>query len=531
MPVESYDAYVARTTPTPEDLAYMRERASGLPDAPKISILLVVSDEDEVWIKASASSVLNGAYRNVELCVCDDASSRTHVAEALGDLAASDGRVKTTRSHTPAGFSAAHNVALSLATGEFVAVLGAGDTLAPDALLRAAEGLGETGADAAYADEDRVDISDRCREPTFKPYPSQELLLSAMYVGRPCVLRRQLVEELEGFREGFEGAEEHDLALRLWERTDRIHHLPGVLYHRRVFDEGASGEGAGAGEASRRAVEDALRRGGEEATVGPGMIPGSWRVKRSISGSPAVSVVALVGDESLIANARRLALDTGLPAREVIPVDIADTANVAGAANQAAAGAAGDYLLFLRNYRESVYPGLLAALAREAQRPGGGVVGGRIYNRGRDLRHAGGFIDVDRLTGRPARILAGEKMRPFLPVVDHPFDPLAVSAGCMMVRRSVFEEAGGFDGEKLPNDFYDLDLSFRLLEAGLRNVYVPKAAVVAGDIALPTPKAREIEYLWNRWWSVLVRALHYRDSPLRAPAGALEGEPLPALFA
>lgn len=529
MPVEPYDSYVARTTPTPEDLAYLEERLVGIPRPPKISILLALSDPDEVWIKASASSVLDGVYPHVELCVCDDASVRPHVAEALEGLTASDERVKVVRSPERSGLRAAHDAALSLATGKFVAVLGEGDAFAPGGLFRLAEFLRETGADVAYADEDSVDISDRRSAPIFKPHWSPELLLSTMYAGRPCAVRRELAVEAGGFGEGMEGSGEHDLLLRTSERTGRILHLPGVLYHRRVFEEGASREDAGAREASRRAVGEALERRGEEATVETGTTPGSLRVKRGLPHRPTVSVVALVGDESLVENAHALGREAGLPAREVIPVDAGGSA--ARAANEAAGEATGDFLLFLRNYRESAFPGLLAALAREAQRAGVGAVGGRVFGHNGDTRGGGSFVGVDRLTGSPSRLPAAEELPPLLPVIDHPFDPLAVSGECMMIRRSLFEEAGGFDGEKLPNDFYDLDLSFRLLERGFANVYVPEAGVIVGDAALPAPGVAEIEYLWNRWWSVLVRTLHYRDSPLRATPGVLDGEPLPALFA
>lgn len=533
---ESYSSWIARTEPTDVERSLMEGLSATLWDPPCISVLLVVSDLDEIWTKKSVSSVLDGVYPHVELCVCDNGSSRPHVWEALEGFAASDERVKIHRLQTPAGFAGAHNEALSLATGRFVTVLGDGDELAPEALFGMVELLGDPEADGVFGDEDSVDISDRRSDPVFKPYWSPDLLLSTDYVGRPCVIRKSIVEDLGGFAGGLEGAEEHDLLLRIAEKTERISHLPRILYHRRVYErEQANEEPETRGEL-RLAVAGALARRGVAAAVAEGPAPGTVRVVRNLSGRPKVSVVALVTVTSFADRLGDLERRSSYPVHEVIPVGVG-TASEEGAigvsparsANLAAGRTTGEYLLFVRDYGETPSEGWIARLLEQAQRSEVGVVGGRVLDGARRTRSAGSFLDLSKLTGSVPGALTREPSR-FLPVVDYPFNPLAASVRCMMIRRSTFESADGFDDEKLPTDLYDLDLSFRLGERGLLGVYVPDAPVVSemGDRFL-LPEAAEVEYVWERWWSVLVRALQYKGSPLYASPGDLGDDVLSLL--
>lgn len=526
MPDEPYQSRISRAEPTGDDLELMRQLVPGFLDPPTISVLIPVSDPDEIWIKKSLASVLEGVYPHVELCACDNASERPHVAEALHEFAASDGRVKLRRLEERASLAGTLNGALSLATGRFMTVLGEGDELAPEALYVVADLLQNVEADAIYADEDSVDISDRRSDPVFKPYWSPDLLLSIPYVGRPYVVRRDLVTELGGFREGFEDAEEWDLMLRLAEKSGHFRHLPKMLYHRRVYESEPKLDSEGTREASYRAVEEALDRRSPRATVAPGA--GSVRVIRSVSGKPTVSVVALSTGPAPASNSGELGRRSSYPVREVLSAytwegkalekEVMGTGFAARAANLAASGAKGEYLLFVRNYGETSPPDWIAELLRQAQRPEVGLVGGRVLDRRGNMLAGGSFFDPGRLLGSPPEApQISPQVAParHLPVVDYPFNPLAGSVGCMMVRRSIFEDVGGFDEENLPTFFYDLDFSLRLRERGLLNVYAPGVSVVSEGVGRALPGAGEIEHMWNRWWPELVRILQYRDSPLR----------------
>ena len=533
MNTAAYNNWVFQTEPDAERLSFKREMLGTFAYLPEISVLMVTSDPDEVWIKRSISSVLEQIYPHFELCVYDNASSRPHVAESLAEFAASQECVKTSHLKESTSWAEAYNRALSLATGEFVVLMEVGDELSPDAMFSVVDFLQSVEADVVYADEDSVDISDRRSDPVFKPYWSPDLLVYTPYIGRPCVIRRGLVERSGRFREGFEGAEEYELMLRLSEETERIRHLPRILYHRRTY----GGEPAKSGEdrrSQRRAAEDALRlqRRLEETSVdvvGPYSASGAPRWDRSVSDQPSVSVVAFVQDERTAGNVEDLATRSSYSVHEILvtgPGDptprekLSDDASPAEMVNLAAGRATGEYLLFLRNYEGAGSPGWISELLLQAQRAETGAVGGKVLNSD-GTWSAGGYPNLSGLTGESTNMSIREIQVPFLPIVDYPFNPCAVPLECMMVRRSTFEEIGGFD-ESLPT-VYDLDFSFRLVERGLLNVYVPEVSVFAAG-ASPPPDEEEIAYMWRRWWAMLARELYYRESPLDAGYRMFEDE-------
>lgn len=511
----------------------MRRQVDGLRYLPLISLALVVSDTDEVWIKGSIDSVLRQVYPRLELCICDNGSERSHVSEVLEVYAAADGRVRVRRLPESRSRPEASNAAISIATGEFVALLGAGDELAPEALFKVAELLQSVRADMVYTDEDYVDLSGRHSDPVFKPYWSPDLLLSTPYVGRLCVMRRSLLEASGVFREGYGGEWEQDLALRLTERTELVHHLPEVLYHGRRLSE-TPGLDQDPGAPSPRATEDALARRGTDAAVEPGLIEGSFRVVRRVEGSPRVSVIVSVPegftDVSLVDEIERHA---SYPIHEIIVANVgrglpSSAGRVshpfpARALNLAAGEAGGEYLVFVDARARTMTSGWLREMLSQAQRPEAGAVGCKLLSAAGGLRHGGSLVEMSRLTGYSEEHVTEDGR--YLPLVDHAFNFGAAPAEHMMVRRAYFERVGGFDDANLPTAFYDLDLSFRLQEAGLINVYTPYAQAVFGGVRT-VPGREEIEYVWNRWWARLVRFLYYQRSPLDPAHHGLEREAL-----
>lgn len=514
------------------ELVAMRRQVAGMGYLPRVSLVLVVSDADEVWIKSSVDSVLGQLYPHLELCICDNSSGRPHVAEVLKRYASDDGRIVLRRLSEKKSRAEAYSVAASIATGEFVALLDPGDELAPEAIFKVVELLQRHRADAVYTDEDHIDVSGRRSDPVFKPYWAPDLLLSTAYTGRLCVMRRSVLEALGAFREGFEGDEEYDLMLRLSEKTRHIHHLPEVLYHRRRLP----GSSVPENQALSRAVEDALVRRETDATVERGTTEGSFRVVRSLQGRPRVSVIVFapegVVETSLLDELER---KTSYPVHQVI---VAGTGRVerpsvghvdhpfpARALNLAAAEAEGEYLVFVDARTRMTTPGWLREMLTQAQREDVGVVGCKLLNPNGSLRHGGSLVQMSRLTGHPEHVSEGGF---YLPLVDYPFNFAAASSECMVVRREVFEGVGGFDDANLPTAFYDLDLSFRLREAGLLNVYTPYAQVVCGGLKA-APSVGERKYMWTRWWGEVVRVLYYQQSPLHSERHGLDRETLSVL--
>ncbi len=508
----------------------MRKQVAGFEHLVRVSALLVLSDPDEIWIKSSVDSVLRQVYPYVEVCVCINGSKKPHVWKVLEGYAG-DERIKVRHLPEKHSQAEAYNVALSMVTGEVVALLGQGDELSPDAVFRVVEFLQHVRADVIYTDEDSIDVAGERLDPVFKPYWSPDLLLSTPYTGRMCAIRKKVLEAVGGFREELDGAEEHDLLLRLSEMTDRIYHLPGVLYHRRKLPWPDTPEN-GQTQASLRAVEDALARRGEDSAVEPDPAQGSFRVVRHITGRPKVSVIvsAPQGTDT-VPVVDELKRRSSYPIHQIIVASDGRTVHPsadhvsdsfpARALNLAARRARGEYLVFVDGGAQMTTPEWLAELLSEAQRRGVGAVGCKLLNPDGSLRHGGSLIEVSRLVGYEGDAVLDDQA-PLL--VDQVFNFAAVSAGCMMMAKDVFDEVGGFDDEMLPTAFYDLDLSFRLQEKGLRNVYTPYASLIHGGSELQ-PGVEEIAYMWSRWWEQLVRLLYYRWSPLRAGYQEISGEP------
>ncbi len=514
-----HEPWISQVEPADEDLPAVRRQLAGFEYLPKMSVVLVISDLDEIWIKRSIASVLNQLYPNVELCICDNASGRLHVTEALEEVAEADDRIKVCFLREPESLEKAYNRALYMTTGDFVALLGQGDELSPVALFSVVELLQHVEADVIYSDEDFIDISNIRSNLALKPHWSPDLLLSTGYIGRLSVLRKDTVSDAGNLKENLEADGEHDLLLRIAEKTKRFHHLPRVLYHRRFY-QAKPAHKEPEQKTLLNVVGKTLEREGTGASVRPGITPDSVRVVRDLLGKPTVSVIAFASKDVATGQVEELERNTSYPIYETVVAEVEErslwgqTVNVfaAQAANTAAGAATGEYLVFISGPTRPNSPDWLTELLREAQRDEVGSVGCRVLNSDGGIRHAGSFLEPNGLAGSPSRSNLEDELR-FRPVLDYPFNPYVVAVEGMTIRRSIFEEMGGFDEGHLPTAFYDIDLSFRLREKGLLNVYTPYASLLCADAAQAFPSAEEIEYMWTRWWSELIASFFYAQSP------------------
>ncbi|HEX9366519.1 MAG TPA: glycosyltransferase, partial [Vicinamibacterales bacterium] len=280
----AYRRWARAHAPGAAALATMTSGQATLPYRPLISIITPVYNTDPAFLRACIASVRAQAYPNWELCLCDDGSTLEATRAVLREQ--TDPRIHLTFLESNARISAASNAALTRARGEFVALLDHDDELTPDALYRVVRHLNDApGADVVYSDEDKRDADGGLSEPFFKPCWSPEHLLSAMYTCHLTVARKSLVDRIGGFRVGYEGAQDHDLMLRLSDVTERIDHLPHVLYHWRRAPESTATAGSAkpwADDAGKRALEDYLARHAIEGEVVSGGVPGLYRVKFAI---------------------------------------------------------------------------------------------------------------------------------------------------------------------------------------------------------------------------------------------------------
>ena len=262
---------------------------------PLISVLTPVHDPPLPMLEEAIASVRNQTYPHWELCLVDDGSTNPEITTALQRHAASDPRIHLTRHATAHGISDATNAALTLATGDYIALLDHDDTLTPDALQHIADRIAtDPTLDMLYSDEDIV-LDGRRVWAHLKPAWSPDTLRTNGYTCHLGVYRRALVQEIGGFRTEFNGSQDVDMILRLTERTDRIAHVPRILYHWRAHPDSTAAGGTKpyAYVAARNAISAHLGRVGLDGDVGFGP-PGLYRVAHRVDPALTVDLVLAV---------------------------------------------------------------------------------------------------------------------------------------------------------------------------------------------------------------------------------------------
>jgi O-antigen biosynthesis protein len=498
--VEAYRGWCARHTPDAAALAAVRAASAQWRHQPTISILTPAYDTTPQWLDAAADSVLAQAYERWEWCVVDDGSGDARSTEALARLATRDPRIRVYRAPERGGVSAASNLALARASGEFVALLDHDDVLAPHALASVVALLnaGEPPFDAVYSDEDKLDEDGVRCDPYFKPDWSPDLFRSSMYACHLLVLRRALVEEVGGFRTAFDFSQDYDLLLRVIERTTRIAHVPDVLYHWRKTPASTARAGTAkptAHQAGARALQAHLDRqaiAGRVLDAGP---PGLYRVRYHIEGQPGVSVVVPTRDAAspaLAAWLEGLVVLTDWRPLEIVvasdsgavPTVAADDVRVRGVTardpfnysawvNQAASVATEPYLLMLHDDVSPQHPEWLAAMLELATRPWVGMVGAKLFDAAGALQHIGLVRGLGGVAGRPFAGHARDTVGYFSNAICIR-NCSAVSGACVMTPKAVFDHVGGLD-ERLSGVSADVDYALRVSEIGRLVVITPYA--------------------------------------------------------
>ena len=480
-----------------------------------ISIILPVYNTPEQWLRSCINSVMNQLYPHWELCIADDASTDPEVKSVLQEFAARDKRIKVTYRSENGHISAASNSALELATGEYVALLDHDDELAEHALYHVARSLQQhPEARLLYSDEDKIDENGARFDPYFKPDWNPELFLRQNYISHLGVYLAAWVREVGGFRDGYEGAQDHDLALRISEQLQdhEIIHIPKVLYHWRATKGStakAPGEKDYAASRARRAVEDHLRRNTIPGTV-THTEAGYLRVKYSLpENPPRVSLIIPTRDrlDLLRMSVGSILANTSYPNFEIIIVDnqsqqpetiawLKEIAakdsrvkilshdkpfNFSRINNDAVARASGEMVGLVNNDIEATDPDWLSEMVSHANRPDVGAVGAKLYYPDGSIQHAGvvlgfGGVAGHAYCGKP-QDHAGQMGRAMLVQ-----NMSAVTAACLVVRKAAYLEVGGMN-EDLRVAFNDIDFCMRLLKAGYRNVWTPHAELIHHESA------------------------------------------------
>ena len=535
-----YGPWFEAYRPKEEELARQRKRRWKRETL--ISLAVPVYRTDPDVLAEMIESVLAQTYPYFELCIADGSCEDGPAQKVLGRYAASDPRVRVMRLKKNRGIAGNSNKALGMARGEFVGLLDHDDMLAPDALWRVANLLErEPDTDLIYTDEDK--FSDREGQhfsPNLKPDFNPDLLCSNNYICHFLVVRRSLAEEAGGFREEFDGAQDYDLIFRCAERAGKIRHIPEILYHWRT-GKGSTADNplskTYAYEAGQRAIEEHLARTGTEGRVEQKKDPGFYRVIYPVQGEPLVSIIIPNRDEretlenclksirekSTWKNVEILVIENNSTREDTFAyysrIDGKDGVrvlhwdapfNYSAINNFGAANARGDWLLFLNNDTEVITPGWIEEMLGVCQREGTGAVGARLYYPDGTIQHAGIVIGIGGVAGSVFTGMKGDRGG-YMHKAELMQDLSAVTAACMMVRKSAFLEVGGFE-EKLAVAFNDVDLCLKLREAGYLVVYDPYAELYhyesktrgAEDTKEKTRRFQEeIEYMRTRWIDLL----------------------------
>jgi GT2 family glycosyltransferase len=540
-----YQDWLEKRRPSEKDLATASEEARAFVYRPLISIITPVFNTPALWLAEAVESVLRQAYENWELILIDDGSTLAETVEFIATIAERDRRIVVVRRESTGGISAASNSGLERARGEWIGLLDHDDVLEPDALFEMVKYLqGNPETDLIFSDEDKI-TEEGLAAPQFKPDWSPDFLLSYNYLCHFTTVRREIVERAGRFRPEFDGAQDYDLFLRISELTTRIHHLPRILYHWRRSETSTSDNirrKPQALEAGRRAVENHLVRRGERGHVTVDWQTHAYWVKRELRETKRISIIIATRDriDLLSRCIASITSKTSYPNYEIIVVDNESKTedareyfrsfehrllqfhgpfNFSALNNLAVEQTNASWLLFLNNDVEVIESEWLTIMAEHVQRREVGAVGARLLYPNDTVQHAGVVLGVGGIAEHAFRHFPADA-----PGVSRQLQVTrnysSVTGACLLTRREVFEEVGGFDEERLPVTFSDVDLCLKMRRAGYLIVYTPFAKLYHHESASRrrSVEALETEVMRERWPEYLERDPYYNPNLSRERA-------------
>lgn len=533
------------------DIEKAKEDLQNFPLQPLISIVMPTYNSNLKWLGEAIESIRKQPYENWELCIADDASPQADVKPFLEDWARRDSRIKVIVRQNNGHISDASNSALSIAAGEWVALFDHDDLFHPFALYWVVRAINENpDAQLMYSDEDKIDESNVRHAPYFKPAWNYDLFLSQNCFSHLGLIKKELVDSIGGFRKGLEGSQDHDLILRAIEKVSerQIVHIPKVLYHWRVHADStakSSDSKPYAAIAGERAITEHLQRKGIPAEVsfeGYG-----YRVKYPLpSRQPLVSLIIptrngldllrqcidSIVSKTIYNNYEFIIVDNGSddkatldylarlkskPNFQVLRDD--RPFNYSQLNNVAAHKARGEIIGLINNDVEVIAPEWLGEMVSHALRPEIGAVGAKLLFPDDTLQHGGVVLGVGGVANHAHLHLPRDAHGYFSRMsVIQQFS--AVTAACLLVRKAVYDEAGGLDETNLAVAFNDVDFCIRLAKLGYKNVWTPYAelyhheSATRGQDLAPEKRARfarEVNYMMATWGKDLI------DDPAYSP--------------
>lgn len=547
-----YGPWFTSHRPTEKELNEQRKKQ--WKKMPLISVVVPAYRTPTVFLREMMESLEAQTYQNWELCIANASPEDKEMARVLKEYQEKDPRIQVKNLEQNLGIAENTNAAMDMAHGAFTGLLDHDDLLAPQALYRMVEALNTEAEepDVFYSDEDKVtmDLSEHF-QPHFKPDFNLDLLRSNNYITHFFVVRTELLKKIGGFRKEFDGAQDYDFIFRCVENAKKICHIPEILYHWRTHQASTADNPASkmyAFDAGKRAIEAHLERQGVKGIVSHTKDLGFYQVEYPVQGNPLVSILIPNKDqkESLkkcldsvftkttYTNYEVIIIENNsqeketweyyeeLKQRECVKVITwKDGFNYSAINNFGVQEAKGEYLLFLNNDVEVINPRWMEEMVGNCQRKEVGIVGAKLYYPDDTIQHAGTIIGIGGIAGHAFLNLPRSRSG-YLHKASLQMNLSAVTAACMMMKREVFEQIGGFE-EKLTVAFNDVDLCLRCVQAGYLVVYHPRVELYHYESKSRgtednEEKVRrfqgEIEFMRTRWIDLLKKGDPYYNKNL-----------------
>lgn len=471
---------------------------------PLISFIIPVYNPKIEEFKECIKSIKNQTYKNYEVCIVDDCSTNNEIIEYLKFLETNDKSIKVKYHKQNQHISKTSNDALKMCSGEFIALIDNDDTISNIALEECIKVLNnDKSIDFIYSDFDKLDKNGLRCNPYFKPDYSPDTLLSFNYLSHFNLIRKSIINKVGGFDENLVGAQDYDLYLKISEITNKIYHIPKILYHWRMSENSTSGKKAKKNYAfdnGKKAIEQALKRRKIQAIVETKKDSSFYTVKYLVKKEPKISIIIPTRDyadilkkciDSILEktkyqNYEIIIVDNGSKEKSTIDLFkkyLKDNKNIkiiekncefnySYLNNEAVKSCNGEYIVLLNNDTEVITPEWLEIMVGYAMQPHIGTVGVKLLYPDNTIQHGGVVLG---LGGVASHSFIGEprNYKAFNGLLEVPTNYAAVTAACLMIEKRKFLEIKGLD-EKLKVAYNDVDLNIRLLEKGYYNIFLPQ---------------------------------------------------------
>lgn len=454
----------------------------------------------ERYFKELVESLQNQTYSNFELCLADGSDTK---ASFIDQIINGDERIKYKKLDENKLIAGNTNECIKMATGEYIALLDHDDILPPFSLFEVVKSINENkDADFFYSDEDKLmEYKENRMGPHFKSDFAIDTFRSYNYICHFSIFKKELMDKLNGFSEEYNGSQDYDIFLRMSEVANKIVHIPKILYHWRINEASVASSASAkpyAYVAAKKAIKDSLIRQGIDAEVTDSRILGLYRVKYAFSGNPKVSII--IPNKDHISDLKKCINSIFRSTYENYEIIIVENNsnkkstfkyyeklkkypnvkvivyeekgfNYSRINNFGVKNASGEYILFLNNDIKIISRDFLETMIGDASRKDIGAVGVKLLYKDMTIQHAGVVLNFGGVAGHVnAHLRASDEGYMGRTMIQQNFN--SVTAAMMMVKKSNFEEVGGFD-ENLKVAYNDIDLCLKLREKNLLVMYEP----------------------------------------------------------